>query len=43
MLSSEHRQVGLFERRDVATLRMPDGYQRSTETWYATLAGSRVT
>ena len=35
VLSSEHKEVGLFTARKAATLRMPDGYKRSIATWYS--------
>ena len=38
VVSHEHKEVGLFTEAEVATLRMPDGYKRSIETWYAKLS-----
>jgi len=35
VVSSEHKEVGLFTAREAATLRMPDGYKRSIATWYS--------
>lgn len=37
VLSHEHKQSGLFTETELATLRMPDGYRRSIESWYAQL------
>jgi 8-oxo-dGTP pyrophosphatase MutT (NUDIX family) len=35
VVSSEHKDVGLFTLNEVAALRMPDGYKRSVAAWYA--------
>ena len=35
VLSEEHKQIGLFAMDDVCFLRMPDGYRRSIDTWWA--------
>ena len=35
VVSSEHKEVGLFTAGEAATLRMPDGYKRSIATWYS--------
>lgn len=43
VLSSEHQDIGLFGRSDVTTLRMPEGYKRSVETWYAILDTPGIT
>ena len=41
VLSHEHKDVALFDEREVAALTMPEGYKRSIATWYAQLrAGS---
>ncbi|HEV2782916.1 MAG TPA: NUDIX hydrolase [Actinophytocola sp.] len=37
VLSVEHKEIGLFNEHEVATLRMPDGYKRSIVKWYARL------
>ncbi|GAA5181251.1 NUDIX hydrolase [Rugosimonospora acidiphila] len=33
VVSSEHREVGLFTAGEVADLRMPDGYKKSIAAW----------
>lgn len=33
--SSEHREIGLFERSEVANLPMPEGYRKSIMNWFA--------
>lgn len=35
VLSSEHKDVGLFTADEAAALRMPDGYKKSIAAWYA--------
>jgi 8-oxo-dGTP pyrophosphatase MutT (NUDIX family) len=35
VLSTEHKEVGLFGRAEVPALTMPDGYKRSIADWYA--------
>jgi len=42
VLSDEHREVGLFDEREVAGLTMPDGYRRSITTWYALIQSGKV-
>jgi len=37
MLSREHKEIGLFNESEVATLAMPGGYKRSIKTWHARL------
>jgi 8-oxo-dGTP pyrophosphatase MutT (NUDIX family) len=37
VLSAEHEEVGLFDRREVARLNIPEGYRRSITTWFARL------
>jgi hypothetical protein len=32
---AEHKEIGLFDKHDIAALPMPDGYKRSIATWYA--------
>lgn len=34
IVSSEHKDVGLFTETDAAALRMPEGYKRSIADWY---------
>ncbi|OLF06164.1 NUDIX hydrolase [Actinophytocola xinjiangensis] len=40
VVSHEHKEVGLFDERDVPALTMPEGYKRSIATWYARLRDS---
>lgn len=40
VVSSEHKEIGLFSEGEVPTLNMPDGYKRSIATWYARLRES---
>ena len=35
VVSSEHKQAGLFTHAQVPGLSMPDGYKRSIATWFA--------
>ena len=37
VLSSEHKEVGLFTEDEVTGLNLPDGYRRSITTWFARL------
>lgn len=39
VLSHQHQEIGLFDEGDVPALAMPDGYRRSTATWYTRLRG----
>lgn len=39
--SPEGREVGLFSRRELADLLMPDGYRRSIEAWMEFVATER--
>jgi 8-oxo-dGTP pyrophosphatase MutT (NUDIX family) len=34
VVSSEHKEVGLFTKTEAAALRMPDGYKKSIVAWY---------
>ncbi|RKT08232.1 ADP-ribose pyrophosphatase YjhB (NUDIX family) [Streptomyces sp. 3211.6] len=34
VLSHEHKQLGLFHRREVPDLNMPEGYKRAIAAWY---------
>jgi len=40
VVSSEHKEIGLFSETDVPALNMPDGYKRSIATWYTRLRES---
>jgi 8-oxo-dGTP pyrophosphatase MutT (NUDIX family) len=35
VVSSEHKEVGLFTATEAAALGMPDGYKKSIAAWYA--------
>ncbi|MDH6109192.1 8-oxo-dGTP pyrophosphatase MutT (NUDIX family) [Kitasatospora sp. MAP12-15] len=35
VLSAEHKEIGLFHRKQVAELVMPQGYKDSVARWYA--------
>jgi ADP-ribose pyrophosphatase YjhB (NUDIX family) len=35
VVSSEHKEAGLFSEDDIAELNMPNGYKRSIAAWYA--------
>jgi 8-oxo-dGTP pyrophosphatase MutT (NUDIX family) len=39
VVSSEHKQAGLFGRAEVPSLAMPVGYKRSITAWFARLEG----
>jgi hypothetical protein len=39
LVSSEHKQAGLFAMREIPDLVMPDGYKRSIAAWSAQLDG----
>jgi 8-oxo-dGTP pyrophosphatase MutT (NUDIX family) len=41
--SPEHKAVGLFSPEEIPSLRMPDGYKRSIQTWLAYLKQSETT
>lgn len=34
VLSSEHKDIGLFTESELARLTMPDGYRRSIAAWF---------
>jgi hypothetical protein len=35
VVSGEHKRAGLFTAAEVPGLRIPDGYKRSIDTWFA--------
>jgi len=37
IVSHEHKEARLFERSEIAALRMPAGYRRSIEDWFSRL------
>ncbi len=39
VLSHEHKELGLFTLTEVDSLPMPDGYRRSTQSWFTYLTG----
>lgn len=39
VVSSEHKEVGLFAADEVPNLPMPEGYKRSIAEWYDRIAG----
>jgi 8-oxo-dGTP pyrophosphatase MutT (NUDIX family) len=41
VLSHEHKEVGLFAENEIASLTMPEGYQRSIRTWFGRLRRER--
>ena len=36
--SPEHKAVGLFSPEEVPSLRMPEGYKKSIQTWISSLS-----
>lgn len=40
--SPEHKAVGLFSPEEVPSLRMPEGYKKSIQTWVSFLSRSQV-
>ncbi len=42
VVSSEHKQAGLFALDEVPELVMPDGYRRSIAAWFACLKGGQA-
>jgi len=40
VLSTEHKEIGLFAEADTASLRMPGGYRRSITAWFGRLRDS---
>lgn len=35
VLSNEHKEIGFFTQAEVANLKMPAGYKRSIQSWFA--------
>ena len=40
--SPEHKAVGLFSPEEVPSLRMPEGYKKSIQTWIGSLSRSQT-
>src|SRR6266536_490956 len=40
--SAEHKAVGLFSTEEVPSLRMPEGYKKSIQTWIGSLSLSQT-
>ena len=37
VVSNEHKEAGLFGRKEIADLKVPDGYRRSIRDWFGRL------